>query len=150
MLRIEPLKINKRTILGMKNHSKDVKRGIKKANKRIGPIVKAEAERLMNLPKSGRISKVYVSRSGRTLKRGRMHRHSTNKEPYAWLSGATYRSLNWTGLATCTLTIGINTVWGARWEKSNRTVLMRAFTNKQKEFAREYWDCIRRELRGRK
>lgn len=118
-------------------HAQIVKGAVRKTNREHREHISNESRRLMEKEKSGQEYIVYVSKSGRRLKRGRRHRASTRNEPFAWLSGATFRSLNFKQTSWSKLTFGFNTIQGQIWENNaGRTVLFRAIDKLHRTYIR--------------
>lgn len=82
------------------------RRGISKAFLDIGPAIIKEASNDMKKTKSGRTYRVYFSKKGRRLKKGRLHRASSRGESPAILSGTLLRSLGFNRKTFTSLTIG--------------------------------------------
>lgn len=144
MLSIAPCKsINKPAYRSIRDHEKIVRRGIKRGFNDSKEQIKETAGRLMKEPKSGNYHRVYVSKSGRKLKRSRLHRASRHDEPFAWMSGATFRSIGFK-VSIARMQIGLGTMWGAFWERTKRRVLIKAIAKNHNRTAQN----IEREIQS--
>lgn len=124
-----------RVIKSIMRHAQIVKGAARKTFRQHRPELKSEAKRLMELPKSGKVSKVYVSKRGGRLKRGRVHVASRRGEPFALLSGDTLRSMAFKQRGWSSLQFGFGTFQGGFWERNQgRTVLHKARVGKHQQF----------------
>jgi hypothetical protein len=118
-------------------HAQIVRGSIRNTNREHRSEIKNESRRLMEREKHGLEYVVYVSKAGRRLKRGRRHRASARNEPFAWMSGATHRSLNFKQTSWSKLTFGFNTIQGQIWENNaGRTVLYRTIDKLHRTYIR--------------
>ena len=126
-----------KVIKTIERHAQIVRGAIRKTNIEHRDHIKNESRQLMEKEKHGLEYVVYVSKAGRRLKRGRRHRASARNEPFAWLSGDTYRSLNFKLTGWSKLTFGFNTIQGQVWENNaGRTVLYRAIDKLHRTYIR--------------
>lgn len=111
--------------------------------------ISSHTKSLMEAPKQGKIYTVYVSRAGRRIKRGRPHHASAPNEPFAWMSGATFRSLRRVVPRWNQMEVGFGTPQSA-WEKTDRTVLKKVFYSQgfELELDRLHVNNMKRELSG--
>lgn len=118
-------------------HAKIVRVAVRKSLREHRPIIKSEAHRLMELPKHGQTYVVYRSKSGRRLKRGRKHVASKPGEPFAWMTGDTFRSMSFRLSGWNNMRFGFGTAQGRIWElHKQRTVLKRVLTTTHQIFVR--------------
>ena len=126
-----------KVIKSIERHAQIVRGAVRTTNREHRKHIDNESRRLMEKQKHGIEYVVYVSKKGRRLKRGRRHRASTRNEPFALMSGETYRSLNFKQTSWSKLTFGFNTTQGAVWENSaGRTVLYRAIDRLHRTYIR--------------
>lgn len=148
MLRIVSKGRTAMNIKRLKSLSSRTKKAVRKTFIDVKPYVKSRSLDLMTQSKSGNAYHVYVSKTGRRLKRGRAHRASSKNEPFALMSGATFRSLRQVVSGWQNMEVGFNTIQGKVWEKTGRTVLKRVlhFRQMKKEFDNAFRTNLTREM----
>lgn len=99
----------------------------------VDTYIQKKAKEMMTSPKSGREYRVYVSRNGGRIRRGRIHKASAQNEPFAMMSGATLRSLRRIVPRWSKMEVGFGTVQGAVWDKTGRSVLQNILYSREFE-----------------
>lgn len=100
--------------------------------------------------KTGNVTRVYVSKKGKLLKRGRWHTASTRTQTPAVLSGALKRSLGFVVKGKRTLIFGADTPYAGFHERSGRTYLKRSINNRAQKIHKTLERCIKRRIISQK
>jgi len=135
---------NKKAFKSLKCISSNTKKGIQDAFIAEKPILKKDAIDDMSKTKHGRDYFVYVSPSGRRLKRGRWHRASKVGESPAILSGALKRSLGFKIKRGKILTFGANTPYARRHELGGRSYIRRTLAKNAKQMSSRMISSIKK------
>lgn len=125
---------------------KKQKQGIQNAFLQIGPSLERSAARSMRKAKHGNWYTVYVSKSGRKLKRGRRHRASKKGESPAILSGALLRSLTSSVKYGKYLAFGAGVEYAKYLELGGRSFLMEAINAEERDTRGYFESEIEKEL----
>lgn len=148
MLRIVPKGRTARNVNRIRTICTRTRRAVRSTFRDVRSHINNRARQLMEQPKSGKHYRVYVSKRGRKLKRGRIHVASSKNEAFAWMSGATFRSLRQVVPRWNMMTVGFNTIQGAVHESTWRTVLKRVLYGRtlKQEFDNAFQHNLKREL----
>lgn len=149
MLSITTNQFTRRRLDALKKLDRKFKNATRDTLKDSYKYIEKQSSNLMNAPKSGRIMTVYMSRAGRKIRRGRRHQASTPTEPFAWMSGATFRSLRRVVPRWNHMEVGFGTPQSA-WEKTGRAVLSKILYSAgfENELDKLHQNNMRRELSG--
>jgi hypothetical protein len=146
MLSITPCKkLNAPAYKSIRQHDRLVRQGIKRGLNDSKEDIKDEAKRLMDEAKHGAVYDVYWSKTGRRLSKPRKHTASRYNEPFALMSGRTYRSIDFQ-INAMKMRVGFGTEWGAFWERTKRRVLITAITKKRREIVQNMEREIQRSI----
>jgi len=132
MIKFSPDDTNKHVLNHLKMMPRSTKKGISNAFIDIGNNLVKSAETSMSKSKHGRWYTVYVSPSGRRLKRGRRHRASKKGESPAILSGRLMRSLGFNRKTFTTLTFGAGVEYAKYLELGGRSFLLESINTNER------------------
>lgn len=140
---------NKMAFNSLKGLPASIRKGIQQAFIKERPELKKDTIDDMQKSKSGRDYFVYVSTSGRRLKRGRWHKASKVGESPAVLSGDLKRSLGFRIKNGKILTYGANTPYARKHELGGRSYLGRSIFKRRNEIGYRIRDEINIKITGK-